>query len=197
MITRSKRKTEERTSSQGHRSCFINQAVSSACSCCTRRKEPLKLKYDKLQAMYEHLRDSHDILQNEVSHYRRFHEGIRCKLEGVSERFEEVITTFEDLTTKNFHDLQNSVNEMAEESSLAMAELSVGIQTELSRTDVLIHSFKSDFDKAVKELDEKIAVLFGLELDIRTLPLRINPLCGYTPHIPLRKNPLFRYTQDM
>ena len=92
------------------------------------------------------------------------------------ERFEEE-TTFEDLTTKNFHALQNSVNEMAEESSLAMAELSVGIQTELSRTDVLIHSFKFDFDKAVKELDEKIAELFDLELDIRTLPLRKNPLC--------------------
>ena len=196
MITRSKRKTEERSSSQGHRACFTNQAGSCACSSCTRTEEPLKLKYDKLQAMYEHLKDSHDILQNEVTHYRRFHEGIRCKLEGVSERFEEVISTFENLTTKNFHALQNSVNEMAEESSLAMAELSVGIQTELSRTDVLIHSFKSDFDKAVKELDEKIAELFDLELDIRTLPLRKNPLCRYTPHIPLRKNPLFRYTQD-
>ena len=76
---------------------------------------------------------------------------------------------------------------MAEESSLAMAELSVGIQTELSRTDVLINSFKSDFDKAVKELDEKIAVLFDLEQE---------SLFRYTQHIPLRKNSLFRYTQD-
>ena len=134
--------------------------------------------------MYEHLKDSHDKLQNEVPHYHSFHEGIRCKLEVVSERFKEVITTFEDLTTKkNFQALQNSVNEMAEESSLAMAELSVGIQTELSRTDVLIHSFKSDFDKAVKELDEKIAVLFDLELDIRTLPLRKNPLFRYTRQV--------------
>ena len=69
---------------------------------------------------------------------------------------------------------------MAEESSLAMAELSVGIQTTLSRTDVKIHSFKFDFDKAVKELDEKKAVLFDLELDIRTLLSRKNPLFGYT-----------------
>ena len=80
MITCSKRKAEERSSSQGHRACFTNQAGSSACSCCTRREEPLKLKYDKLQAMYEHLKDSHDILQNEVTHYRSFHESIRCKL---------------------------------------------------------------------------------------------------------------------
>ena len=130
--------------------------------------------------MYEHLKDSHDKLQNEVNLYRVFHEDIRCKLEGVSERLEEVITTFEDLTTKNCHALQNSVNEMVEESSLAMAELSAGVQTELGRTDVLIHSFKSDFDKAVIELDEKKAVLFDLELDIRTLPLRKNPLCRYT-----------------
>ena len=65
---------------------------------------------------------------------------------------------------------------MAEESSLAMAELSVGVQTTLSRTDVRIRSFKFDFDKAVKELDEKIAVLFDLELDIRTLPSRKNSL---------------------
>ena len=71
---------------------------------------------------------------------------------------------------------------MAEELSRATAELNVGIQTPLSRTDVKIHSFKFDFDKAVKELDEKKAVLFDLELDIRTLPLR--------------KNPLLRYTQD-
>ena len=57
-----------------------------------------------------------------------------------------------------------------------MVELSVGNQTALSRTDVKIHSFKSDFDKTVKDLDEKIAVLFDLEQDIRTLPLRKNPL---------------------
>ena len=107
-------------------------------------EEPLKLKYEKLQAMHEHLKDSHDKLQNEVTHYRSFHEDIRCELEGVSERLEKLITTFEDLTTKNFHGLQNSVNEMAEESSLVMAELSVGIQTELSRNDIKLHSFKSD-----------------------------------------------------
>ena len=84
-------------------------------------EEPLQLKYEKLQAMHDnHLKDSHDKLQNEVTHYSSFHEDIRCKLEGVSELLEEVITTFEDLTTKNFH-AQNSANEMAEESSLAMA----------------------------------------------------------------------------
>ena len=99
-------------------------------------EETLKLKYEKLQAMYEHLQDSHNKLQNEVTHYRSFHEDIRCKFEGVSERLEEVITIFEDLTSKNFHALQNSVNEMAEKSSLAMAELSVGIQTDLSRVAV-------------------------------------------------------------
>ena len=85
------------------------------------------------------------------------------------------------MRTKNFHALQNSVYDMAEESSLAVPEPSVGIQTTLSRTDVKIHSFRSVFGKSVKELDEKI-VLFDLKLDIRTLPLR--------------KNPLFRYTQD-
>ena len=69
---------------------------------------------------------------------------------------------------------------MAEESSLSIAELRVGIQTTFSRPDVKIHSFKFDFDKAVKELDEKIPGLFDLELDIRTLPLRKNPLYNYT-----------------
>ena len=108
----------------------------------------------------------HTIIQNEVTHYRSFHEDIRFKLEGVSEQLEEVITTFEDLTTKNFYALQNSVKEMAEESSLAMAEVSVGIQTEFSRTDVKVHLFKSDFDKAMKELDKNIAVFLDLELEI-------------------------------
>ena len=110
-------------------------------------EEPLKLKYEKLQAMYEHFKNSHDKLHNEVTYYRSFNEDIRCKF-GVSERLEEILNTFEDLTTRNFHALQNSISDMAKESSLAMAELSVGIQTTL--TEVKIHSFKSDFDKAVK-----------------------------------------------
>ena len=67
------------------------------------------------------------------------------------------------------------MNNISKESFLAMAELSVGIQTALSRTDVKIHSLKSDFDKVVKEHDENIAVMFDLELDIRTLPLHKNP----------------------
>ena len=51
-----------------------------------------------------HFKESHDKLLNEVTNYYNFHENIRCKLEEVLERFEEE-TTFEDLTTKNFHAL--------------------------------------------------------------------------------------------
>ena len=73
MITRSTRKTEELSSRQGHRACFTNEAGSCAYSSCTRTEEPLKLKYDKLKAIYEHLKDSHNKVQNEVTHYRSFH----------------------------------------------------------------------------------------------------------------------------
>ena len=45
------------------------------------------------------------------------------------------------------------MSEMADESPLAIMEISIGIQNTITQTDVKVTSFKFGLDKAVKELD--------------------------------------------